>query len=62
MSGGARKLLRAIVIENVAVQADGPDLELPASPEFRVEKEIKNVVTVMAKTSHYWLGHIPADQ
>jgi sirohydrochlorin cobaltochelatase len=51
-------LLRAIVIENVAVQADGPHLELPASPAYRVEKEIKNVVTVIAKTCHYWQEHM----
>jgi sirohydrochlorin cobaltochelatase len=51
-------LLRAIAIENVAVQADGPELELPASPDFRLEKEIKNVVTVIAKTCHYWQEHM----
>jgi sirohydrochlorin cobaltochelatase len=51
-------LLRAITIENVAVLADGADLELPASPDYRVEKEIKNVVTVMAKTCHYWQEHM----
>ena len=51
-------LLRAIAIENVAVQADGPDLDLPASPAFRLEKEIKNVVTVIAKTCHYWQEHM----
>ncbi len=49
--------LRAIVIENVSVRAEGLRLELPAGPRFRVEKEIKNVVTVSAKTAHYWLGH-----
>jgi sirohydrochlorin cobaltochelatase len=51
-------LLRAIVIENVAAQADGSDLELPASPDYRLEKEIKNVVTVMAKSCHYWQEHM----
>jgi hypothetical protein len=51
-------LLRAIVIENVAARADGADLELPASPDYRVEKEIKNVVTVTAKTCHYWEQHM----
>jgi sirohydrochlorin cobaltochelatase len=51
-------LLRAIAIENVAVQADGPHLDLPASPGYRVEKEIKNVVTVIAKTCHYWQEHM----
>ena len=35
---------------------------LPASPAFRLEKEIKNVITVIAKTSHYWLDHMPSSQ
>ena len=53
----AQWFLRAIVIENVSVRAEGVRLELPAGPRFRVEKEIKNVITVSAKTAHYWLGH-----
>lgn len=52
-------LLRAITIENVSVRAGGALLHLPASPSFRLEKEIKNVITVIAKTSHYWLEHMP---
>ena len=55
-------LVRAIVMENVAARRRGTILELPAAPHFRLEKEIKNVVTVVAKTCHYWLGHIPHDQ
>jgi sirohydrochlorin cobaltochelatase len=55
-------LLRAIVMENVAVRRRGSILELPVSPLYRLEKEIKNVITVIAKTCHYWLGHIPRDQ
>jgi hypothetical protein len=55
-------LLRAIVTENVAVRAEGMALDLPASPGFRLEKEIKNVVTVIAKTCHYWTGHMPRAQ
>jgi hypothetical protein len=55
-------LVRAIVMENVAARRDGESLDLPASPAFRLEKEIKNVVTVIAKTSHYWMGHIPREQ
>jgi hypothetical protein len=55
-------LLRAITMENVAVRRRGSILELPVSPNFRLEKEIKNVVTVIAKTCHYWLGHMPHDQ
>jgi sirohydrochlorin cobaltochelatase len=50
-------LLRAIVMENVAARCEGSMLDLPAGPHFRLEKEIKNVVTVIAKTCHYWTGH-----
>ena len=55
-------LLRAIVMENVAARAEGTALDLPAAPRFRLEKEIKNVITVIAKTSHYWLEHMPRGQ
>jgi len=55
-------LLRAIVVENVAVQAGGRAVDLPAAPGFRVDKEIKNVITVVAKTCHYWMGHMPREQ
>ncbi len=55
-------LVRAIAMENVAVRRRGAILELPVSPHFRLEKEIKNVITVIAKTCHYWLGHIPEEQ
>jgi hypothetical protein len=53
-------LLRAIVVENVAARVDGRLLDLPAAPHFRLEKEIKNVVTVIAKTCHYWMDHTSA--
>lgn len=58
----AEWLTRAVVMENVAARRRGSTIELPASPAFRVEKEIRNVVTVMAKTCHYWMGHIPPPQ
>lgn len=50
-------LLRAITMENVAVRAHGRMLDVPAGPAFRLEKEIKNVITVIAKTCHYWIDH-----
>lgn len=53
----ARWLLRAIAEENVSVRREGVLLFLPAAPEYRLEKEIKNVVTVVAKTHHYWREH-----
>ncbi len=56
--GMADWLVRAIVMENVCARREGSTLDLPAGPSYRVEKEIKNVVTCIAKTSHYWSGHI----
>ena len=55
-------LHRAIVMENVAARREYNDLDLPAAPMFRIEKEIKNVITVIAKTCHYWMGHVPYAQ
>ncbi len=51
-------LLRAIVVENVTVRREENVLWFPAGPDFRLEREIKNVVTVVAKTTHYWQEHI----
>ena len=61
-SGMAAWMLRAITIENVAVRAEGRSLELPAGPAYRLLKEVRNVVTVAAKTTHYWVGHMPVVQ
>jgi sirohydrochlorin cobaltochelatase len=54
----ARWLLRAIAVENVGVRREGSVLFLPAGPDFRLDKEIKNVVTVVAKTHHYYSEHL----
>jgi sirohydrochlorin cobaltochelatase len=51
-------LLRAIIVENVCVRREGMTLFLPAGPNFELEKESKNVITVMAKTHHYWMEHM----
>jgi len=48
----------AIEVENVAVRCEGPVLYLPVGPNYRQEQEIKNVVTVVAKTHHYWCEHL----
>jgi len=53
----AEWLTRAIVMENVSATFKGLALYLPAGPSYRLEKEIKNVITAVAKTSHYWLDH-----
>jgi sirohydrochlorin cobaltochelatase len=54
----AEWLVRAIVMENVSAHYEGTMIELPAAPGYRIEKEIKNVITAIAKTSHYWLDHM----
>jgi sirohydrochlorin cobaltochelatase len=56
-AGMAGWLVRAIVMENVSARVERLALYLPAGPQYRLEKEIKNVVTTMAKTCHYWFGH-----
>jgi len=53
----AQWLSCAIEVENVVARREGAVLLLPAGPRFTLDKEIKNVVTVVAKTHHYWLEH-----
>lgn len=50
-------LLRAIIVENVMVRREDSVLWFPAGPDFRLEREIKNIITVVAKTNHYWQEH-----
>jgi hypothetical protein len=51
-------LQQAILAENVSVRRDGTKLYLPAGPTFQLKAEIKNVITVIAKTHHYWQEHL----
>ncbi|MFO0919862.1 MAG: hypothetical protein U0872_16310 [Planctomycetaceae bacterium] len=51
-------LMRAIIVENVMVRREGDVLYLPAGPKFTVKREIKNVITSVAKTVHYWQAHL----
>ncbi len=60
--GMAGWLVRAIVMENVLARCEGAVLDLPAGPHYRIEKEIKNVITVIAKTCHYWSDHMWSSQ
>ncbi len=55
-------LLRAIVVENITVRREGRVLYFPAGHDFRLEKEIKNIITVVAKANHYWQEHIASSQ
>ncbi len=51
-------LCACIILENVDAKCDGEILLLPASPEFRLKNEVKSVITVLAKTNHYWEAHV----
>jgi sirohydrochlorin cobaltochelatase len=51
-------LCATIIIENVEARCEGERLLLPASPDFTLEKQIKSVITVLAKTNHYWQAHV----
>ena len=53
-------LLSATVVENLTVRREGALLWFPAGPPCRLEREIKNPVTVVAKTVHYWQEHVAA--
>ncbi len=51
-------LMRAIIVENIMVRREADVLYLPAGPKFTVKREIKNVITAVAKTVHYWKAHL----
>ncbi len=57
----ARWLADSILEENVEAQAIDSRLLLPVAAYFTTKGEIKNVITVVAKTTHYWLDHLPAE-
>ncbi len=55
-------LVRAIIVENVMVRREENVIYLPAGPKFSIQGEIKNVITVVAKTVHYWSAHRSAQE
>ncbi|GAB4443676.1 MAG: hypothetical protein OHK0015_44090 [Chloroflexi bacterium OHK40] len=57
--GMARWLAEAIVGENVAARHEGARLLVPTGANYSLKGEIKNVITAVAKTTHYWREHLP---
>lgn len=51
-------LAATIILENVAARFDGNRLFVPASRSFTLKDEVKSVITVVAKTHHYWMAHV----
>ncbi len=58
-SSMATWLAEAVVAENVAAHAEGTLLCVPVGDFYTVKGEIKNVITAVAKTTHYWREHLP---
>lgn len=55
-------LCACIILENVDARCDEERLFLPASQDFTLKNEVKSVITVLAKTHHYWEAHVDAQQ
>lgn len=60
-TGMANWLAEKIVAENVEARNDGKLLLVPIAEHYTLKGEIKNVVTVIAKTSHYWREHLATE-
>lgn len=57
----ARWLAEAIIQENVQARHNESILLVPVGDNFALKDEIKNVITVVAKTTHYWREHLPSE-
>jgi sirohydrochlorin cobaltochelatase len=54
----AQWMATAIALENVEAHADEDRIILPSGPAYRLEDEVKSIITVVAKTHHYWQAHV----
>lgn len=59
--GMAHWLRDAMIQENVQARASEAVLLVPIGTYFSVKGEIKNVITAVAKTTHYWGAHLPPE-
>ena len=48
-------------LENVYFRWEGSRFFVPCGEHYAIKGEVKNVVTVVAKTTHYWADHISDD-
>jgi sirohydrochlorin cobaltochelatase len=42
----------------VEARVEEDRLLVPAGPRYRLEDEAKSIITVLAKTNHYWQAHV----
>lgn len=54
-------LAEAIVSENVEAHTEANLLLVPVGDYYTLKGEIKNVITAVAKTTHYWGEHMSAE-
>ena len=57
----ARWLSEQIYQENVEAYAEDTRVFVPVGDNFALKGEIKNVITAVAKTTHYWRDHLAAE-
>ena len=55
----AKWFVNIINLENVVAKQNGKYLILPWSGKYEIDKEIKSLMTVWGKASHYWKEHRP---
>jgi sirohydrochlorin cobaltochelatase len=55
-------LCASIILENVDARCEGDRLYVPAREDYELKNEVKSVITVVAKTHHYWLEHVASQQ
>ena len=55
-------LCATIILENVEARCEGAKLYVPARADYALADEVKSVITVVAKTNHYWQTHVLANQ
>jgi sirohydrochlorin cobaltochelatase len=55
-------LCATIILENVDARCDEERLLLPAATDFKLKDEVKSIITVLAKTHHYWQAHVEAQE
>jgi sirohydrochlorin cobaltochelatase len=51
-------LCATIILENVEARCEEERLLVPADPSFTLKDQVKSVITVVAKTHHYWSEHV----
>jgi hypothetical protein len=55
-------LCASIILENVDARCEGDVLFVPAREDYELKNQVKSVITVVAKTHHYWMEHVAAQQ